>query len=446
MRKNTVSSICTLTLFLLIGCKSQNQPLSLKNKVSFAIESRKIPVKSEQKVSLIYPDWLLKKGPHSTEIFRNLENYLPSIEIKKGNIATRILPKNISTTLGEEILSSPFFKKQITLDDICKEKNVNGIIVLHKGEIVYQEYPDMEASDKHFLGSVSKSFVGTIIANLVDRGKLNEQDSIGKHLMEFKGSPLGKVSIENLLRMASGTNCREHEKNRVSFTNPEHCFYKLLEHTALFPEPKSGFKETLMELLVNERTYIEAGKIYDYTSANTLILSTIAERVTSKPYHQLVSEIIWTKIGAEEDARITLSNTGIAGSYGTMMMTLKDLTRYGSAFMDSPISKIASKRYLEEIRKGDKELFRSKDGTGQKLWLKLFKEQQPSHQSYHWDVVFEDGDFCKFGLGGQGLYISPERELVITFFSANKDENIDNNIMMKLVRSLALLNEFTKGK
>ncbi len=125
MRKNAVLSIYVLSLFLTIGCKSQNQPLSIKDKVSLAIASRKIPVKSEQKVPLIYPDWLLKKSPHSTEIFRSLESYLPTIEIKKGNIATRILSKTISTTLGGEILSSPFFKKQITLDDICKEKNVN---------------------------------------------------------------------------------------------------------------------------------------------------------------------------------------------------------------------------------------------------------------------------------------------------------------------------------
>ena len=48
----------------------------------------------------------------------------------------------------------------------------------------------------------------------------------------------------------------------------------------------------------------------------------------------------------------------------------------------------------------------------------------------------------KFGLGGQAVYISPEKRLVIAFFSANKDETQNNMNMVYLVRSLALLEHF----
>ena len=440
--KIILSIVSLLSFLLFIGCKQKDKELSLGEKVTLAIASRKIPLPSEQKVSFTSPEWIEGRGPHSTEIFRHLENYIPTVLIEKGGMETRGLPENISNILGQEILTSTFFEKEISLDQICDKKQINGVIVLHKGEIVYERYPEMEPTDRHFLGSVSKSFIGTVIAHLADEGKLNEQDPIGKYLSEFKGRPLENVTIENLLRMASGINCREHVKDRVSFTDPNHCFYKLLQHSAYFPEPESGFEESFMELLANSGEYEPAGQTYDYTSANSAILTTIAERVSSKPFHELVQEYIWSKIGAEDDARVTLSSTGVAGSYGTILMRLRDLARYGLAFTDDATNKIASERYLAQIHTGDKELFSSEGGTGQRLWLKFFEGQGPDFQSYHWDVVFEDGDFTKFGLGGQCVYISPAKRLVIAFFSANKDETQNNMNMVYLVRSLALLEQF----
>lgn len=206
-------------MFLFIGCRQQAEhikELSLEDKITLAVESRKIPTPDEQKVSFTAPHWIEGRGPHSTEIFSHLENYLPTALIEKGSTEIRALPENISSTLGQEVLTSTFFEKETSLDQICDEKQANGVIVLHKGKIVYEKYPEMDPSDRHFLGSVSKSFIGTVIAHLADEGKLNEQDPIGKHLSEFQGKPLENVTIENLLRMASGINCREHVKNRVS--------------------------------------------------------------------------------------------------------------------------------------------------------------------------------------------------------------------------------------
>ncbi len=440
-----LSPLILLSIFLFITCKQRIPELTLEDKITAAVASRKIPTTNEQKVSFTAPEWIEGRGPHSTEIFSHLENYIPSALIEKGATKTKELPKNINNTLGQEILSSAFFEKETSLDQICGEKQINGVIVLHKGEVVYEKYPEMNVEDRHFLGSVSKSFIGTVIANLADEGLLNEQDPIGKFLPEFKGKPLESVTIENLLRMASGTSCREHVENRVSFTDPNHCFYQLLQHSALFPEPKSGFEKSLTELIADEGAYDAAGKIYDYTSANSVLLTAIAERVSREPFHELVRKYIWSKIGAEDDARTTLSSTGVAGSYGTMLMRLRDLARYGLAFTDDATTKIASERYLDQLRTGDKDLFRSEGGTGQRLWLKWFEGQGPLFQSYHWDVVFEGGDFVKFGLGGQGLYISPEKRLVIAYFSANKDETSNNNNMTYLVRSLALLERFKEA-
>jgi CubicO group peptidase (beta-lactamase class C family) len=438
--KLSLKVLIILSLLLFVGCKEQVKEVSLEEKIVLAVESRKIPTSKDQKVSFTIPESIIGRGPQITEVFSHMENYIPTVLIEKGNTKTTKLPENISHTLGQEILTSAFFKKKTSLDQICDEKQVNGVIVLHKGKIVYERYPEMEPTDRHFLGSVSKTFLGTVIAHLADEGKLTEQDPIGKYLTEFKGKPLENVTIENLLNMTSGINCREDDNG--SFTDPNHCFYKMLQHSAVYTEPNPGFEESLMELLANSGKIEPAGQTYDYTSANSVILTSIVERVSSKPFHELVQEYIWSKIGAEDDARVTLSSTGVAGSYGLMLMRLRDLARYGLAFTDDASTKIASERYINQIHTGDRALFRSEGGTDQFLRKQFYEGQGADFQSYHWDVIFEDDDFFKPGFGGQGLYISPTKRLVIAFFSASKDDTNDNMNMSLLVRSLALIEQF----
>jgi hypothetical protein len=42
------------------------------------------------------------------------------------------------------------------------------------------------------------------------------------------------------------------------------------------------------------------------------------------------------------------------------------------------------------------------------------------HEAYQWDAVWADGDFFKVGFRGQGLYVSPSKDLVVAFFSAQR--------------------------
>ena len=49
-----------------------------------------------------------------------------------------------------------------------------------------------------------------------------------------------------------------------------------------------------------------------------------------------------------------------------------------------------------------------------------------------------DGDFFKGGFAGQGLYISPTKDLVIAFFGTfDEDGEASNHEMTKIARQLA---------
>lgn len=435
-------SLLFVALGMIYGCKKETKIQSLKDKVESAVNSRQMPDTTKQLVSFESPDWITLISPDITELNRHFEYYLPTVTISKEGTKTKQLEENLSETLGQEMLTSPFFNKETTLSEICARKAINGVIVLHKGNIVYERYPDMDPNDRHITASIAKSFVGTIIATLADQGLLHEQDSITKYLPELGGAGFEGITIEHLLRMASGINCREHLPDMEAITNPESCFYQLLEHTGLFPEPNTGFQKDFLQVIKEFGIAEPPGKTYDYTGANSVLLAKIAERISDTPYHELVSSMIWSRIGAEQDALITMASTGISGSYGPMMMTLRDMARYGLAFTEDAEIKIASDRYLKEIRKGNHELFLSKGGFGDLVWSRQYEDQGAMFQSYHWDVVFEDGDFIKHGVGGQALYISPEKRLVIAFNSSPKTTMEENHSLQYLVRSLALLEQF----
>ncbi|MEH2506739.1 hypothetical protein V1290_005550 [Bradyrhizobium sp. AZCC 1578] len=44
--------------------------------------------------------------------------------------------------------------------------------------------------------------------------------------------------------------------------------------------------------------------------------------------------------------------------------------------------------------------------------------------SYQWDIVFEDGNFYKKGIGGLGLYISPSCDMVLAWFCTGKNSEV----------------------
>ena len=65
----------------------------------------------------------------------------------------------------------------------------------------------------------------------------------------------------------------------------------------------------------------------------------------------------------------------------------------------------------------------------------MFPEDLPRHNTYQWDFVMPDGDFFKAGHCGQGLYISPERDVVVAFFGSGDDPSIV--VSLKLARAIA---------
>ena len=111
-------NVIFFSLFLFIGCRhqleqeKQEKELSLEDKITLAVESRKIPTPDEQKVSFTAPHWIEGRGPHSTEIFSHLENYLPTALIEKGSTEIKSFQRISVVRWDRRFLPVPSLKKK----------------------------------------------------------------------------------------------------------------------------------------------------------------------------------------------------------------------------------------------------------------------------------------------------------------------------------------------
>ncbi|MFT6288072.1 MAG: hypothetical protein ACJA09_002829, partial [Alcanivorax sp.] len=60
----------------------------------------------------------------------------------------------------------------------------------------------------------------------------------------------------------------------------------------------------------------------------------------------------------------------------------------------------------------------------------------PSHAAWQWDMIWADGDMFKQGYSGQGIYVSPSRELVIVHFGTHGSDDSEHSLL-EIVRQLS---------
>ncbi len=81
----------------------------------------------------------------------------------------------------------------------------SAVLVVHRGRIVAEQYqPGHDRHTSQRTWSVAKSIAGTLIGHAVQHGWLRPSDSAGLAAWSRPGDPRAAITIEHLMRMASG--------------------------------------------------------------------------------------------------------------------------------------------------------------------------------------------------------------------------------------------------
>lgn len=333
-----------------------------------------------------------------------------------------VLPEKIDPAIGDITFTRPGMKPE-TVNEHFNTSNMDGLLVLHNGNVVFEKYKTMRPFDKHQWFSCSKVIPGTIVALLAEEGKIDIKKPVSHYVVKLKGTNWDNVTVEETLDMATGLDSTEHEEHDAR-TNPERGWYKWAVSIGLF-EDKDKLNPSPYDALRNMKKVKPGHTVFEYNSINTFVLELIINEVTGKTLNEVFGERVWRKIGAQNDAFVGVTKYGLGNGWGFVNSTLRDMGRFAMLYTPSwnKISKeqIISDTLIDDIQNGGKEEIYLGGVVG-KLLQSSFPDIKGLKNRYQWDIVFPDGDFYKGGVGGQGLYISPSTDTVVVWFSTGKQQ------------------------
>ena len=303
----------------------------------------------------------------------------------------------------------------MTLREMMNDQRsrIRAIAVVHKGKLVYENYIGIRPWDNHIWGSAAKSVVGLVSYLLEKEGKLDINQTVGYYMPEFRKTAWEDIKVADVLHQRSGMDILEAEVGDPE--KPITLFYAIFAGASGLPENASYY-----DAMKAVKKLRKAGERFEYSSINTMMMVKITEKVTGKPFHDLMTEMIWSKAGMEGDAELGLSPSGEPSAFGIFASRLRDLARYGMLYTPSwnvvTKEKIVGNDYLSKVYAAAK-VGEFAGNLGDRMIADFGNLDMG--ESYQWDAVFPDGDLYKSGRGGQCLYVSPETDTVVVYFSAS---------------------------
>jgi D-alanyl-D-alanine carboxypeptidase len=131
------------------------------------------------------------------------------------------------------------------------------------------------------IGSVTKTFTGTVIMQLAQQGKLSLDDVIDEYV---PGVPNGnRITLRMLANMTSGvaSYTRSPKFTDVFFTRPETVFNP----------------DELIAIGLAVSPAFEPGARFDYSNTNTVLLGKVIEKVTARPVAEVFQEQVFAPLG-----------------------------------------------------------------------------------------------------------------------------------------------------
>ena len=395
------------------------------------------PTRDSQATMKNYRDY-----PFSGWTFQNMGAPLNIVMVPRGgDIAELNQPSN--QALGKKI----FIDKtgaEMTLEDLFKVHFARGMILIQDDKVLYEKYFDGFGPHKqHIWFSMSKSLASAALGILVEQGKIDVKKSPAHYIPELKNSGFERVTIQNLLDMATSIDFKE---TYTDMTSDFALKYAVAMNMGWLPGARDAQPESteiygvhdFLSKYVKPNKELEPGTDFDYNSSNADVVGWLISRVSGQPYEQFISEQIWSKLGMEHDAYFTVDRAFMPVVTGGMNSTLRDAARFALMIRDE--GRVKNKQLIPS------EWINSALNINEKLKSHMIanpKYGEESWEAYHnmwWILDSEKGEFCATGIHGQVIYINRSKNTVMVWFSnqpgAAAPKNINYQSKLNAARSL----------
>nr|WP_230987426.1 serine hydrolase [Mycolicibacter heraklionensis] len=269
-------------------------------------------------------NWLSE--PYSRWSFQHVEDFVPTAVISRGTGPAAVLP-----TTGAELASAPVTTTDgavATVGAVMEATATDGWAVAHRGELVAEEYAGALGSHtRHLLFSVSKSMVAAVVGALHGAGAIALEAPVTAYVPALADCGYAGATVRHLLDMRSGIAFSDN------YLHPTAEIHTLDEAVGWAPGSGTDSPATLCDFLLTLRQKSAHGGPFEYRSCETDVLGWICEVAGGQRMPELMSELVWSRIGAQCDATIGVDPVGTGFFDGGISACLTDLIRFGSLFL-----------------------------------------------------------------------------------------------------------------
>jgi CubicO group peptidase (beta-lactamase class C family) len=337
--------------------------------------------------------------------FREL---MPTVAVSRGAEPARPLERAIDERLGAVEFTPLGGDETMTWDEAFDANYTDGVIVLHQGRVVHERTSGcLDERGMHGAMSVTKSLTGLLAEALVAEGALDEDALVREVVPELEGSAFGDATVRQVMDMTTGLSYSE------DYADPEADVWRYGAASSTLPKPEDyDGPRGYFEFLTTVEPEGEHGETFGYKTPNADALGWIVARTTGRSVSELLSERVWSRIGAEREAYYTVDGLGTPFAGGGFNATLRDMARLGQLMLD-------------EGRVGDEQVIPAEavasiaGGGDPEAFAKAGYDLLPgwSYRGMWW--VTDHGAYAARGVHGQTIYVDPDAEMVIARFSSH---------------------------
>jgi len=348
--------------------------------------------------------------PRTRWSFANMRQLLPSTQIWRGDGTPSVLPRAERADLDAVSFTPLGGGTPMTWAQSLDANYTDAICVLHRGQIVQERYFGvMQAHRVHMAMSVTKSYVGTLGAMMVNEGALDERAHVPSLIPELAGTAYDDATVRDVMDMRIGVAYSE------DYADPNAGIWEHARAGGTFPRPPGhAGAQTYFEYLRTLRKDGPHGQGFYYKTVSTDVLGWLIRRVTGQSLGEVLSQRLWRPLGCEQDASMLVDSEGTEFAGGGLNPVLRDMARFGEAMrLGGRFNgrQVVPEAVVNDIRFGGS--------------VEAFKAGGPptlpggAYRSMWWVINNEHGAYAARGIHGQAIYIDPKAGMVIARYASH---------------------------
>ena len=319
----------------------------------------------------------------------------------------RTVPANEPATLFARMPNSAEERVIERAKEIIKKSSAKSLMLMKGNEVVWSGYREPANDSSFFFSfSIGKTVTSMAIGQAICAGKLSLQDKAEKWVTEIAGTDLGSATVQQLLKMSSGTSAINPDSTIMSSNQDSDLrsgkisFVDILKNPGITKAKQASFGGKS-----------KPGVAFDYHSTDPLLLGVILNRATGTTYAKWTEEMVFKSAGLKYQAIVGQDHFGYGQADGNMRMKLEDWGRFALWVKNAESATGCFSDYVRDASKTQIKNSPKREGKAFDAYGYLIWTENNRQQNSYWAV----------GYGGQRIAWNHKNKRMLVAFSNLED-------------------------